>query len=199
MRTRTNTFGAVTACRHTLANAIHDFFHSEDFYWVNTPIITARLRGAGELFRVSTLDLNNLPRTDSGQVDTSQDFFGGDAYLTVSGQLAVESYCLSMNKVYTFGPTFRAENSNTSRHLAEFWMVEPEVAFADLADNAALAERLLKSVTLRVLNDCETDLGFFQHRSTRRCLSASVILWTTLRPRHLHSRHRYFAEIRQEV
>ena len=165
LRTRTNTFGAVTRVRHTLANAIHDFFHSEDFYWVNTPIITASdCEGAGELFRVSTLDLTNLPRDDKGQVDTSQDFFGSDAYLTVSGQLAVESYCLSMSKVYTFGPTFRAENSNTSRHLAEFWMVEPEVAFADLADNAALAERLLKSVTQRVLNDCENDLGFFQQR-----------------------------------
>ena len=165
LRTRTNTFGAVTRVRHTLANAIHDFFHSEDFYWVNTPIITASdCEGAGELFRVSTLDLTNLPRDDKGQVDTSQDFFGSDAYLTVSGQLAVESYCLSMSKVYTFGPTFRAENSNTSRHLAEFWMVEPEVAFADLTDNAALAERLLKSVTRRVLNDCENDLGFFQQR-----------------------------------
>lgn len=165
LRTRTNTFGAVTRVRHTLANAIHDFFHSENFYWVNTPIITASdCEGAGELFRVSTLDLTNLPRDDKGQVDTSQDFFGSDAYLTVSGQLAVESYCLSMSKVYTFGPTFRAENSNTSRHLAEFWMVEPEVAFADLADNAALAERLLKSVTQRVLNDCENDLGFFQQR-----------------------------------
>ena len=165
LRTRTNTFGAVTRVRHTLANAIHDFFHSEDFYWVNTPIITASdCEGAGELFRVSTLDLTNLPRDDKGQVDTSQDFFGSDAYLTVSGQLAVESYCLSMSKVYTFGPTFRAENSNTSRHLAEFWMVEPEVAFADVADNAALAEGLLKSVTQRVLDDCETDLGFFQQR-----------------------------------
>ena len=165
LRTRTNTFGAVTRVRHTLANAIHDFFHSEDFYWVNTPIITASdCEGAGELFRVSTLDLTSLPRDDKGQVDTSQDFFGSDAYLTVSGQLAVESYCLSMSKVYTFGPTFRAENSNTSRHLAEFWMVEPEVAFADLADNAALAERLLKSVTQHVLNDCENDLGFFQQR-----------------------------------
>ena len=165
LRTRTNTFGAVTRVRHTLANAIHDFFDSEDFYWVNTPIITASdCEGAGELFRVSTLDLTNLPRDDKGQVDTSQDFFGSDAYLTVSGQLAVESYCLSMSKVYTFGPTFRAENSNTSRHLAEFWMVEPEVAFADLTDNAALAERLLKSVTQRVLSECETDLGFFQQR-----------------------------------
>ena len=171
LRTRTNTFGAVTRVRHTLANAIHDFFHSEDFYWVNTPIITASdCEGAGELFRVSTLDLTNLPRDDKGQVDTKQDFFGGDAYLTVSGQLAVESYCLSMSKVYTFGPTFRAENSNTSRHLAEFWMVEPEVAFADLADNAALAERLLKSVTQRVLNDCETDIGFFQQRIDKTVL-----------------------------
>ena len=171
LRTRTNTFGAVTRVRHTLANAIHDFFHSEDFYWVNTPIITASdCEGAGELFRVSTLDLTNLPRDEKGQVDTSQDFFGSDAYLTVSGQLAVESYCLSMSKVYTFGPTFRAENSNTSRHLAEFWMVEPEVAFADLSDNAALAERLLKSVTQRVLNDCETDLGFFQQRIDKTVL-----------------------------
>ena len=171
LRTRTNTFGAVTRVRHTLANAIHDFFHSEDFYWVNTPIITASdCEGAGELFRVSTLDLTNLPRDDKGDVDTKQDFFGGDAYLTVSGQLAVESYCLSMSKVYTFGPTFRAENSNTSRHLAEFWMVEPEVAFADLADNAALAERLLKSVTQRVLNDCETDIGFFQQRIDKTVL-----------------------------
>jgi len=165
LRTRTNTFGAVTRVRHVLANAIHDFFHSEDFYWVNTPIITASdCEGAGELFRVSTLDLNNLPTNEKGQVDTTADFFGGDAYLTVSGQLAVESYCLSMSKVYTFGPTFRAENSNTSRHLAEFWMVEPEVAFANLNDNANLAERLLKSVTQRVLNECETDLGFFQQR-----------------------------------
>ena len=165
LRTRTNTFGAVTRVRHVLANAIHDFFHSDDFYWVNTPIITASdCEGAGELFRVSTLDLNNLPMNEKGQVDTTADFFGGDAYLTVSGQLAVESYCLSMSKVYTFGPTFRAENSNTSRHLAEFWMVEPEVAFANLNDNANLAERLLKSVTQRVLNDCETDLGFFQQR-----------------------------------
>ena len=165
LRTRTNTFGAVTRVRHVLANAIHDFFHSDDFYWVNTPIITASdCEGAGELFRVSTLDLNNLPMNEIGQVDTTADFFGGDAYLTVSGQLAVESYCLSMSKVYTFGPTFRAENSNTSRHLAEFWMVEPEVAFANLNDNANLAERLLKSVTQRVLNECETDLGFFQQR-----------------------------------
>jgi asparaginyl-tRNA synthetase len=165
LRTRTNTFGAITRVRHTLANAIHQFFHNDGFYWVNTPIITGSdCEGAGELFRVSTLDLANLPRRSDGRIDTSQDFFGGDAFLTVSGQLAVESHCLSMSKVYTFGPTFRAENSHTSRHLAEFWMVEPEIAFADLNDDALLAERLLKSVIAEVLNRCEDDMAFFQQR-----------------------------------
>ena len=165
LRTRTNTFGAITRLRHELAKGIHDFFHEQGFFWVNTPIITGSdCEGAGELFRVSTLDLQNLPRNGAGEVDTSQDFFGGDAYLTVSGQLAVESYCLSMSKVYTFGPTFRAENSNTSRHLAEFWMVEPEIAFADLKANADLAEALLKYVSARVLDRCESDLGFFHQR-----------------------------------
>lgn len=165
LRPRTNTFGAITRVRHSLANAIHSYFHDNGFYWVNTPIITGSdCEGAGELFRVSTLDMNNIPRAADGSVDYAQDFFGGDAYLTVSGQLAVESYCLSMSKVYTFGPTFRAENSNTSRHLAEFWMIEPEVAFADLADNADLAESLLKHVFSRVLNECEDDLAFFNQR-----------------------------------
>lgn len=165
LRPRTNTFGAITRVRHTLANAVHSYFHDNGFYWVNTPIITGSdCEGAGELFRVSTLDMSNIPRTPDGAVDYAQDFFGGDAFLTVSGQLAVESYCLSMSKVYTFGPTFRAENSNTSRHLAEFWMIEPEVAFADLADNADLAESLLKYVFRRVLNECEDDLAFFNQR-----------------------------------
>ncbi|WP_439101579.1 asparagine--tRNA ligase [Congregibacter sp.] len=165
LRPRTNTFGAITRVRHTLANAVHSYFHDNGFYWVNTPIITGSdCEGAGELFRVSTLDMSNIPRTPDGAVDYTQDFFGGDAFLTVSGQLAVESYCLSMSKVYTFGPTFRAENSNTSRHLAEFWMIEPEVAFADLADNADLAESLLKYVFSRVLNECEDDLAFFNQR-----------------------------------
>ena len=165
LRTRTNTFGAITRVRHVLANAIHNFFHREGFYWVNTPIVTASdCEGAGELFKVSTLDFANLPRHADGSVDTSQDFFGRDAFLTVSGQLAVESHCLSMGKVYTFGPTFRAENSNTSRHLAEFWMVEPEIAFADLNDNANLAERLLQAVISEVLNSCEEDMRFFQQR-----------------------------------
>lgn len=163
LRTRTNTFGAITRVRHVLARAIHEFFHRENFYWVNTPIITASdCEGAGELFRVSTLDFANLPRNPDGTVDNSQDFFGSEAFLTVSGQLAVESHCLSMGKVYTFGPTFRAENSHTSRHLAEFWMVEPEIAFADLNDNADLAERLLRHVIAEVLEHCHDDMAFFQ-------------------------------------
>ncbi|MEP6390123.1 MAG: asparagine--tRNA ligase [Halioglobus sp.] len=165
LRPRTNTFGAITRVRTTLANAMHNYFHAEGFNWINTPIITGSdCEGAGELFRVSTLDMTNLPRTDKGEIDYSADFFAGDAFLTVSGQLEVESYCLAMSKVYTFGPTFRAENSNTSRHLAEFWMVEPEIAFADLNDNADLAEALLKHVFARVLDECEDDMAFFQQR-----------------------------------
>ena len=165
LRPRTNTFGAITRVRHSLARAIHDYLHREGFYWVNTPIITGSdCEGAGELFRVSTLDFANLPRGADGAVDFSRDFFDGEAYLTVSGQLEVESYCLAMSRVYTFGPTFRAENSNTSRHLAEFWMVEPEIAFADLADSADLAEGLLKFVFTRVLDECEEDLAFFDQR-----------------------------------
>ncbi len=145
LRPRTNVIGAATRVRHTLAQAIHRFFDENGFFWVNTPIITSSdAEGAGALFRVSTLDLANLPRTPQGKVDFAQDFFGREAFLTVSGQLNVEAYCLALTKVYTFGPTFRAENSNTSRHLAEFWMIEPEIAFADLSDDATLAERLLK-------------------------------------------------------
>src|SRR6266404_5270238 len=145
LRPRTNVIAAATRVRHTVAQAIHRFFDEHGFFWVNTPIITgADAEGAGALFRVSTLDLANLPRTPQGKVDFAQDFFGRETFLTVSGQLNVEAYCLALTKVYTFGPTFRAENSNTSRHLAEFRMIEPEIAFADLADNATLAERLLK-------------------------------------------------------
>jgi asparaginyl-tRNA synthetase len=165
LRVRTNTFGAITRVRTTLAHAIHNYFHDNGFNWINTPIITGSdCEGAGELFRVSTLDLANLPRTDAGNVDFSKDFFHDEAFLTVSGQLEVESFCLAMSKVYTFGPTFRAENSNTSRHLAEFWMVEPEIAFADLDDNADLAESLLKHVFTRVLEEREDDMAFFQQR-----------------------------------
>lgn len=165
LRPRTNVIGATTRVRHSVAQAIHRFFHEHGFVWVNTPIITTSdAEGAGELFRVSTLDLANLPRTPAGKVDYAQDFFGRETFLTVSGQLNVESYCLALSKVYTFGPTFRAENSNTSRHLAEFWMVEPEIAFADLADNATLAEALLKYVLAAVLTERGDDMAFFDER-----------------------------------
>jgi asparaginyl-tRNA synthetase len=165
LRPRTNTFGAITRVRTTLANAIHNYFFQRDFHWINTPLITASdCEGAGELFRVSTLDMTNLPMTDNNTVDYSQDFFGSEAFLTVSGQLNVESYCLAMSKVYTFGPTFRAENSHTSRHLAEFWMVEPEIAFANLNDNADLAEDLLKHIFKALLETREDDMAFFQQR-----------------------------------
>ena len=165
LRPRTNVIGAVTRVRHALAQAAHRFFDQRGFFWVNTPIITASdAEGAGELFRVSTLDLMNLPRRPDGRVDFSADFFGREAFLTVSGQLNVEAYCLAMSKVYTFGPTFRAENSNTSRHLAEFWMIEPEIAFADLADDAALAEALLKHLLATVLAERADDMAFFDER-----------------------------------
>jgi len=165
LRPRTNVIGAVTRVRHTLAQAIHRFFHEQGFFWVNTPIITASdAEGAGALFRVSTLDLANLPRTQEGKVDYAKDFFGREAFLTVSGQLNVEAYCLALSKVYTFGPTFRAENSNTSRHLAEFWMIEPEIAFADLAADADLAEALLKTIFRKLLEERPDDMAFFEER-----------------------------------
>jgi asparaginyl-tRNA synthetase len=165
LRPRTNVIGAATRVRHALAQAIHRFFDNDGFFWVNTPIITSSdAEGAGALFRVSTLDLANLPRTDKGRVDYSRDFFGRETFLTVSGQLNVEAYCLALTKVYTFGPTFRAENSNTSRHLAEFWMIEPEIAFADLGDDATLAERLLKFTFATLLKECAEDLAFFDER-----------------------------------
>jgi asparaginyl-tRNA synthetase len=165
LRPRTNLMGAVTRVRHCLSQAIHRFFHERGYFWRSTPIITASdTEGAGELFRVSTLDLMNLPRNDKGQVDFSQDFFGRETFLTVSGQLNVETYCTAMSKVYTFGPTFRAENSNTSRHLAEFWMIEPEVAFANLSDIAQLAEDMLKYVCRAVLTERADDMAFFAER-----------------------------------
>ena len=165
LRSRTNVIGAVTRVRHTIAQAIHRFFDEQKFFWVNTPIITASdAEGAGELFRVSTLDMMNLPRIENGKIDYSKDFFGRESFLTVSGQLNVETYCMAMSKVYTFGPTFRAENSNTSRHLAEFWMIEPEIAFADLADDASLAEAMLKYVFKAVLAERADDMEFFDER-----------------------------------
>ena len=162
LRPRTNTFGAITRVRTVLANAVHRYFYERGFQWINSPLITVSdCEGAGEMFRVSTLDLMNLPRTENGNIDFSEDFFGKEAFLTVSGQLNAEAYCLAMSKVYTFGPTFRAENSNTSRHLAEFWMVEPEIAFANLDDDAALAEDFLRYLLSEVLEHCEDDLAFF--------------------------------------
>ncbi|OCG28098.1 asparagine--tRNA ligase [Gilliamella sp. wkB108] len=165
LRARTNIVGAITRVRHTLAQAIHQFFDERGFFWLSTPIITASdTEGAGEMFRVSTLDLLNLPKTDKGNVDFDKDFFGKEAFLTVSGQLNAETYACALSKVYTFGPTFRAENSNTTRHLAEFWMMEPEVAFADLNDNAKLAEDMLKYVFKTVLEKRADDMQFFaQH------------------------------------
>ncbi len=162
LRPRTNVIGAATRVRNCLAQATHRYFHERGFYWIHTPIITASdAEGAGELFRVSTLDLANLPRTPEGDVDFAEDFFGREAFLTVSGQLNVETYCLAMRNVYTFGPTFRAENSNTSRHLSEFWMIEPEIAFADLAADADLAEDYLQYVFKAVLDEHADDMAFF--------------------------------------
>jgi len=175
LRPRTNTIGAVARVRDCLSQAIHRFFHQNGFFWVHTPIITASdAEGAGEIFRVSTLDLANpsrVPVGDGGKADFSRDFFGKEAFLTVSGQLNVETYCLAMSKVYTFGPTFRAENSNTSRHLAEFWMVEPEIAFADLAADADLAERFLKYILAALLEERPDDMKFFADRVDKDCVA----------------------------
>jgi len=165
LRARTNVIGAVSRVRSCISAAIHRFFHTQGFLWINTPIITASdCEGAGEMFRVSTLDLTHLPRTSDGKVDFSQDFFGREAFLTVSGQLNVETYCMALSNVYTFGPTFRAENSNTSRHLAEFWMIEPEIAFATLKEDADLAESLLRFVCKAVLEERGDDMAFFEER-----------------------------------
>lgn len=165
LRARGNTFGAVFRMRHALAYAIHQFFHERGFYYIHTPIITASdCEGAGAMFRVTTLDIGNLPRLPNGAVDWSQDFFGKPTFLTVSGQLEAEALALALGKVYTFGPTFRAENSNTPRHLAEFWMIEPEMAFYELEDNAQLAEEFLKAIIRFVVEHCQEDLEFFHQR-----------------------------------
>jgi asparaginyl-tRNA synthetase len=165
LRPRTNTFGAVTRVRNCVSRSIHNFFQEEGFLYIHTPIITASdCEGAGAMFRVTTLDLEKLPREAAGKIKSELDFFGKPTYLTVSGQLEGEIFACSLGKIYTFGPTFRAENSNTSRHLAEFWMVEPEVAFYELTDNMALAERFLKRIFADVLAQCAEDMAFFaQH------------------------------------
>ncbi|WP_353776891.1 asparagine--tRNA ligase [Winogradskyella sp. 3972H.M.0a.05] len=165
LRTRTNTFSAVMRLRSSLSFAIHKYFNDNGFYYMHTPFITGSdAEGAGEMFRVSTLDPKNPPLTEEGEVDYKEDFFGKETNLTVSGQLEAETYAMSLGKVYTFGPTFRAENSNTSRHLAEFWMIEPEVAFMDLAGNMDLAEDFMKSVISYVLEHNKEDLEFLDER-----------------------------------
>jgi len=165
LRPRTNTIGAVFRIRNAASMAIHEFFQREEFLYLHTPIVTASdAEGAGEMFRVTTLPGGEAPRNDAGEVDYSSDFFGRPTYLTVSGQLEAEIGALALSRVYTFGPTFRAENSNTTRHLAEFWMVEPEAAFCDLEGLADLAERFLKSVFRDVLERCEDDMAFFAKR-----------------------------------
>ena len=161
LRPRTNTFGAVARVRNAMAHAIHTFFQERGFIYLHTPIITGSdCEGAGEMFKVTTFDLNRAPEKE-GNIDFTKDFFGGQANLTVSGQLEAEIYALAMGDVYTFGPTFRAENSNTSRHLAEFWMVEPEMAFCNLEENAALAIEFLKQIFASVLDNCKEDMEFF--------------------------------------
>jgi len=164
LRPRTNTFGAVLRLRHAMSFAIHKFYNDKGFYYLHTPIITGSdCEGAGQMFRVTTLDLNNLPRTEEGKIDFSSDFFGKETSLTVSGQLEGELGALALSEIYTFGPTFRAENSNTPRHLAEFWMIEPEMAFYDLNDNMDLAEEFLKYLIRYALDNCMDDLTFLNN------------------------------------
>ncbi len=165
LRPRTNTFSAIMRVRHALSFAVHKFFNDKGFVYMNTPIITASdAEGAGEMFHVTNFDLKNLPKTEEGEIDYSQDFFERETNLTVSGQLEGELGATALSEIYTFGPTFRAENSNTSRHLAEFWMIEPEMAFADLQDNMDVAEEFLKYVTQYALDNCKDDLEFLQKR-----------------------------------
>lgn len=162
LRPRTNTIGAMLRVRNATARAIHNFFQERDFIYLHTPIITSSdCEGAGEMFRVSVLDDKNPPRTENGDIDYEKDFFGGPTFLTVSGQLEAEIGALGLSNVYTFGPTFRAENSNTARHVAEFWMVEPEMAFCDIIGDMDMAEAFLKYVTKHVLENCPDDLEFF--------------------------------------
>lgn len=170
LRPRTNIIGAVTRIRHCISMAVHRFFHERKFYWVHTPVITSSdCEGAGQMFSVTTLDQLNIPKKN-GKVDYEQDFFCREAFLTVSGQLNVEAYCESLTNVYTFGPTFRAENSNTSRHLAEFWMVEPEIAFADLKDDGELAADMIRYLAKAVLEERKDDMEFFAKRVDKDCI-----------------------------
>lgn len=166
LRPRTNTFAAILRIRHNMAYAVHKFFHDRGFFYINTPILTASdAEGAGETFKVTTFDLKNVPRDEAGEIDFSEDFFERETNLTVSGQLEGELTALAISEIYTFGPTFRAENSNTTRHLAEFWMIEPEMAFYDLDDNMDLAEEMLKYIVQYVLDHCQDDLAFLNKRA----------------------------------
>ncbi len=174
LRSRTNTLGAVFRVRNACATAIHSFFQQRDFLWMHTPILTASdCEGAGEMFTVTRFNLDNIPTNDAGKADYSQDFFGKPAYLTVSGQLEAEIMAMAFSNVYTFGPTFRAENSNTARHLAEFWMVEPEMAFCNLEGNMDLAEAFLKHVFAYVMETCADDLAFFNQRIDQNVLATA--------------------------
>ena len=180
LRARTNVMGAMSRVRSSLAQAVHRFFFEESFYWVSTPVITSSdCEGAGELFRVSTLDYMNLPKNDKNEIDFNEDFFGRASYLTVSGQLEAEAYACALSKVYTFGPTFRAENSNTSRHLAEFWMIEPEIAFADIHDDIKLADQLLKYVFKFILDHNADDMAFFKEHIDPTCIDRLQKIITT--------------------
>lgn len=172
LRPRTNTFGAVLRVRHAMSYGIHKFFNDKGFYYINTPIITGSdAEGAGEMFRVTTLDMNNPPKNDDGSINYKEDFFGKETNLTVSGQLEGEATALALSKVYTFGPTFRAENSNTPRHAAEFWMIEPEMAFCDINDNMDLAEEMLKYLVQYALDNCMADLEFFNNMYDKELLN----------------------------
>jgi asparaginyl-tRNA synthetase len=172
LRPRSNTFGAVARVRNCICRSIHDFFQEQGFLYVHPPIITASdCEGAGQMFRVTTLDLGKLPRNEKGEIDYTKDFFGRATYLTVSGQLEAEIFACALGKVYTFGPTFRAENSNTSRHLAEFWMIEPEMAFYELKDNMDLAEAFLKRICRDALERCGEDMKFFAERIDKSAIS----------------------------
>lgn len=172
LRPRTNTFGAVTRVRSQISRSIHEFFSEQGFFYIHAPIITASdCEGAGQMFRVTALDMAKPPRNGAGEIDYSRDFFGRGTYLTVSGQLEAETYATALGKVYTFGPTFRAENSNTSRHLAEFWMIEPEMAFYELPDNMDLAEAFLKRVFRDALEKCPEDMAFFNERIEKTAIS----------------------------
>ncbi|MCC6385071.1 MAG: asparagine--tRNA ligase [Bacteroidia bacterium] len=184
LRPRTNTFGAVFRIRHAMAFAIHTFFNDRNFYYFHSPVITASdAEGAGEMFRVTTLNLNKLPKTNDGEIDFKKDFFGRETNLTVSGQLEAELAALALGLVYTFGPTFRAENSNTPRHLAEFWMIEPEMAFYDIHDNMDLAEAMLKYLIQYALDHCMDDLQFLNKMYDKELISRlqSVISSTFVR------------------